>query len=116
MITQAIPKLPFIEKQKTIDFYVNQLGFILSSDYGDYFIINADAAELHFFAFPDLIPAKSDFMIYLRIDCKIEEFYQNLISKNTKILSQLEAKPWQQTEFALTDPNGTLLTFGQAFE
>jgi uncharacterized glyoxalase superfamily protein PhnB len=114
MITTVVPKLPFIDKQKTIDFYVIQLGFALMSDYGDYFIIKADAAELHFFSHPKLIPSASHFMIYLRIDNEIEVFYQNVITKNTKILSKLDAKPWQQTEFAITDPNGTLLTFGQA--
>ncbi|MFN3850536.1 MAG: bleomycin resistance protein [Spirosomataceae bacterium] len=114
MITSVVPKLPFIDKQKTIDFYVNQLGFTLSSDYGEYFIIEADAAELHFFHHPKLRPAASHFMIYVRIDDRIRDFYQNLLSKNVAMIAPLETKPWGQTEFALTDPNGTLLTFGQA--
>lgn len=113
MITIAIPKLPFIEKQKTIDFYLNQLGFELISDYGEYFIVEKDNAELHFFHHPKLRPEASHFMIYLRIDKGIEQFYQNLIENNTKILAPIEVKPWEQIEFAITDPNGTLLTFGQ---
>ena len=63
MITSIVPKLPFINKEQTIDFYVNRLGFKLASDYGDYFIILPDNAELHFFAYPTLNPTKSDFMI-----------------------------------------------------
>ena len=114
MITTAIPKLPFIDKQKTIDFYINQLSFKLISDYGDYFIIKADTAELHFFHHPKLKPTASHFMVYLRMDGGIKDFYQHIISKNTQILTNLETKPWGQTEFAITDPNGTLLTFGQA--
>jgi hypothetical protein len=27
---------------------------------------------------------------------------------------KLEDKPWKQSEFSVIDPNGTLLTFGQA--
>lgn len=114
MITTAIPKLPFIDKQKTIDFYIHQLGFTLIADYGEYFIIKADSAELHFFHHPKLIPAASHFMVYLRIDSGIGDFYQSLLSKNVSIITPLEPKPWGQTEFAITDPNTTLLTFGQA--
>lgn len=115
MITTAIPKLPFIEKQKTIDFYVNQLGFSLASDYGDYIILNLGIVELHFFSFQELNPQKSDFMIYLRIDREIETYYQKLQDLDVKIHpnGKLENKPWHQKEFAITDPNGTLLTFGQ---
>ncbi|AFK03874.1 Glyoxalase/bleomycin resistance protein/dioxygenase [Emticicia oligotrophica DSM 17448] len=114
MISIAIPKLPFIEKQQTIDFYVNQLGFSLISDYGEYFIIKKDNAELHFFHHPQLKPAASHFMIYLRIDKGIDEFYQNLLSKKVSMITPLETKPWGQKEFALTDTNSTLLTFGES--
>ena len=37
MISLIIPKLPFINKEKTLDYY-QKLGFELVSDYGDYFI------------------------------------------------------------------------------
>lgn len=114
MITSVVPKLPFVDKQKTLDFYVGQCGFELMSDYGDYFIIKADVAELHFFHHPQLRPANSHFMIYLRVEEGIEQIYQKLIQQQVSILAALAPKPWQQTEFALTDPNGTLLTFGQA--
>ncbi len=116
MITTIIPKLPFIEKQKTINFYVSQLGFTLTSDYGDYLIANLDGVELHFFSFPGLNPSKSDFMIYLRIDNAIEMYYQKLEDLGVKIHpnGKLENKPWNQREFSIIDPNGTLLTFGQS--
>lgn len=115
MITSIVPKLPFIDKNQTIAFYVNQLGFKLASDYGDYFIILLDNAELHFFAYPTLIPSKSDFMIYLRIDSGIDELYSKYSNCEPllNIIGKLESKHWQQREFAITDPNGTLLTFGQ---
>ncbi len=48
MITTVIPKLPFIDKQKTLDFYVNQMNFTLNADYGDYIILSLDKIELHF--------------------------------------------------------------------
>lgn len=115
MITSAIPKLPFIDSQETRDYYA-RLGFSLRSDYGNYLIMSLDGVELHFFSFPDLVPAKSDFMIYLRIDEDIEGVYQGFQERGIPIHpnGELEDKPWGQKEFAMIDPNGTLLTFGQA--
>lgn len=116
MVTSVIPKLPFIDKQLTLDFYLRQLGCTLISDYGDYIIISFDAAELHFFSFPGLVPGKSDFMIYLRVDNDIDGLYERF-SKNGATFSKFggpEVKIWGQKEFALLDPNGTLLTFGEA--
>ena len=116
MITRIIPKLPFIDKQQTIDFYTGGLGYSLASDYGDYLIINLPKAELHFFSFPTLQPDKSDFMIYLRVGGHIEDLYQTIQDRGVKIHpnGKLENKPWGQKEFSITDPNGTLLTFGQS--
>lgn len=118
MITSIIPKLPFIEKQRTIDFYVNKIGFILGADYGDYLLMDFENVELHFFSYPSLEPAKSDFMIYLRIDNGIDAYYQKLQDSGVKIHpnGKLENKPWNQKEFSIIDPNGTLLTFGQSIE
>lgn len=115
MLTNVIPKLPFIDKQKTINFYT-KLGFSLLSDYEDYLLLSCDNVEIHFFSYPTLLPEKSDFMIYLRIDSDIEKYYQKLQDLEVKIHpnGNLETKPWHQKEFAIIDPNGTLLTFGQA--
>jgi hypothetical protein len=118
MITRVVPKLPFIEKQQTIEFYVNGLGFSLQSDYGDYFIISFSEVELHFFSYPGLDRNQSDFMIYLRVNSEIDGLYETLQKNNIAIHpnGKLEDKPWKQREFSIIDPNGTLLTFGQAIK
>ncbi|MFN8335979.1 MAG: VOC family protein [Cyclobacteriaceae bacterium] len=113
MITSVIPKLPFIDKQKTADFY-KVLGFAITSDYPDYLIATSGKLELHFFSFPLLEPSKSDFMIYLRVD-DIDTLYENVRQKlSIHPNGKLNTKAWGQREFAITDPNGTLITFGQA--
>ncbi|MES2812464.1 MAG: VOC family protein [Bacteroidota bacterium] len=116
MITAIIPKLPFIGKNDTVDFYVNKLGFTLNSDFGDYFIVSKDTFELHLFSYPGLEPSKSDFMIYIRIENNIEIFYKKLQEAKVEIHpnGNLEKKPWGQIEFSILDPNGILLTFGQS--
>lgn len=115
MITKIIPKLPFTNKEKTLDYY-SIIGFTLLSDYGDYLLLSLDNIEIHFFYYPELIPEKSDFMIYLKVDESIEKIYQEVQSNGIKIHpnGNLETKPWNQKEFAIIDPNGTLLTFGQS--
>ncbi|TDX87007.1 bleomycin resistance protein [Epilithonimonas xixisoli] len=114
MISQIIPKLPFINKEKTIDYYQN-LGFGFVADYGDYLIATYNDSEIHFFEFGSLIPEKSDFMIYLRISNNIDRFYQQTQDKGISIHpnGNLETKPWGTREFSVIDPNGTLLTFGE---
>ena len=114
MISLVIPKLPFINKEKTLDYY-SKLGFELVADHGDYLITKYQELEIHFFRFENLVPEKSDFMIYLRIENNIEGFYQEIQDQNIAIHpnGKLETKPWNMTEFSLLDPNGTLLTFGE---
>lgn len=114
MISLIIPKLPFINKENTIDYY-SKLGFELMADYGDYLITKYQDLEIHFFSFETLIPEKSDFMIYLRIENEIDKFYQKLQDQGIEIHpnGKLETKPWQMKEFSLIDPSGTLLTFGE---
>ena len=115
MISRAIPKLPFIDKQATLHYYVEKMGFQLQADYGDYLIIAFPEAELHFFAYPTLLPEKSDFMVYLRVQENIHGLYVSLQEMGVDIHpnGKLEQKPWGQIEFSLLDPNGTLLTYGQ---
>ena len=117
MISKIIPKLPFIDKEQTIRFY-KQLGFTLRSDYGDYLIADYPPAEVHFFSYPTLMPSKSDFMIYLRVDAPIEKLYDKIHSAGIAIHpnGKLAEKAWKQKEFSIIDPNGTLLTFGQAID
>lgn len=116
MLTTVVPKLPFIDKEKTITFYRDYLGFTILSDYGDYFISKCDSIEIHFFSFPKLKPRKSDFMIYIRVDKEIDSLYNHYQEKGVAIHpnAPIANKPWKQREFAILDPNGTLLTFGQS--
>lgn len=114
MIAKIIPKLPFIDKEKTLDFYL-KLGFELIADYGHYLIVKYEAMEIHFFEHLSLVPQNSDFMLYLIINDGIENYYQIVQDKMINIHpnGHLEMKPWNMIEFSLIDPNGTLLTFGQ---
>lgn len=115
MITSIISKLPFIDKEMSLDFYLRGLNFQLAVDFGDYLILKKENLEIHLFEFSSLEPSKSDFMIYLRTS-EINSIYNELQSKGISIYpnGKLETKHWGQKEFSIIDPSGTLLTFGEA--
>ena len=57
-------------------------------------------------------------MVYLRVDTGIDELYSQYLNCDPpiNIIGKLDLKHWGQKEFAIIDPNGTLLTFGQHIE
>jgi catechol 2,3-dioxygenase-like lactoylglutathione lyase family enzyme len=103
------------EASRTKDFYLNQLGFALLADYGDYLIIGKDEVEIHFFEFRDLDPFENYGQIYIRTD-DIDSLYKILVGNKASIHpnGDLQSKPWGQKEFSLLDPDNNLLTFGQS--
>lgn len=112
MLTHICAKLPMRDKVATRAFYIDTLGFQqLGGDYDEYLMVQKDGVEIHFFAFKALDPAENYGQVYIRSN-DIEADYQYIRSRNVKT-TPLENKPWQQTEFALLDPDNNLLTFGQ---
>ena len=115
MLTAIHPKLPMRNKEATKDYYVNQLGFTVLGDYGDYLMVKKEGIEIHFFEFKRLDPKKNYGQVYIRTN-NIAELYQELLERKVPIHpnAPLETKPWGQREFSLLDPDNNLLTFGQA--
>ena len=77
-------------------------------------MLEKDQVQIHFFEFRDIDPKENYGQVYIRTN-NIDELYQSLLAKNTKIHpnGKLEVKPWGQKEFSLLDPDNNLLTFGQ---
>lgn len=114
---RAIPLLPSRSLPATKAFY-ERLGFV--GDVvagGTYAMLRRGDLELHFFLHAELRPATSDFQCYLRVgDARSlhREFAQlSLPGAGIPRLSPIEAKPWGVLEFAVVDPDGTLLRIGQ---
>ena len=116
MLTSIAPKLPMRNKQITRAFYLDKLGFseLGASDFPAYLMVRKDLIELHFFEFKELHPKENYGQVYIRTD-DIDGFYQSLLDKKIPIHPNgpLQEKPWGMKEFAILDPNHTLLTFGQ---
>lgn len=110
-----IPKLPAKDLDETQSYFETKLQFSTQSRYPDYLIMKKGSAELHFFHFADLDPLTNYAMIYIRVEHGIEELYADYQKRGVAIHPNgpLETKPWGTKEFAVLDPNNTLLTFGQ---
>ncbi|MDP2042080.1 MAG: VOC family protein [Algoriphagus sp.] len=112
---QVIPRLPAINLEETQSYFENALGFTLISRYPEYLIMKSGSTELHFFEFKELDPLINYSMIYIRVPSGIEKLYEELRTSGAIMHpnGRLESKPWGLKEFAILDPNHTLLTFGQ---
>ncbi|WP_324024755.1 VOC family protein [Maribacter sp. BPC-D8] len=118
MLISINPKLPMRNRNVTIDYYVNSLGFkkVGAIDYPEYLMIEKDDIEIHFFLFEALNPKEYYGQVYIRTN-DIDTLYQSLLNANITIHpnGKLTMKPWKQKEFSLLDPDNNLLTFGESF-
>jgi catechol 2,3-dioxygenase-like lactoylglutathione lyase family enzyme len=116
MLVAVHPKLPMRNKALTLNFYTKFLDFRVfgRSDYPDYLMLEKDAVQVHFFAFPELDPTQNYGQVYIRCS-DIEGFYASLLAKGAPIhpAGPMTQKPWGQLEFSMLDPDHNLLTFGQ---
>jgi hypothetical protein len=111
----VIPKLPALDLLTTKLFYIEKLGFRqVGGDHPDYLMLFRDGVELHFFLDCELDVQRNDGMCYIRVS-DIEGLYSSLKNASDLMhLGKLDARPWGQKEFSITDNNHNQLTFGEA--
>ncbi|TBX69892.1 VOC family protein [Flavobacterium silvisoli] len=116
MLLNISPKLPMRDRNVSIDFYVNKLGFekIDSEEYEYYLMVKKDNVEIHFFEFKELDINENYGQVYIRTDA-IEQLFISFLEKDIVIHpnGHLSKKLWGQKEFSILDPDNNLLTFGQ---
>ena len=116
MLEAIHPKLPMRSKVITKAYYIDKLNFVQlgEDEFTDYLMLQKDNIQIHFFLFENINPKENYGQVYIRVK-NIEKFYDSLLIKDVTIHPNgaLEKKPWGQKEFALLDPNGNLLTFGE---
>jgi len=114
----AIPILPSRSVKETVTFY-KRLGFEGGAHEFDssYAILRRGSVELHFFTHEELVPADSSAGCYIRVT-DVESVHRACSSSQlprTGIprMEVLEDKPWGLREFAIIDPDGSLIRIGQ---
>ncbi len=115
MIRTIHPVLPSRAIPVTLEFY-QRAGFSIYHQFGEeYAIITRDGQEIHFFGYPDVQPETSVQCIYVRV-MDADALYRELQAQGIVGTSPPEDKEWGQREFAVVDPDGTLIRFAQALE
>jgi catechol 2,3-dioxygenase-like lactoylglutathione lyase family enzyme len=119
----AIPIVPARNLAETRTFYEG-LGFRATGwwprQFGGYAILVRGDLTMHFFAYDDLSPSESYAQCYWRVK-DVDALYAecaaaNLPKSGAPRLEAVEDKPWGTREFAIVDPNGTLIRVGQERE
>jgi catechol 2,3-dioxygenase-like lactoylglutathione lyase family enzyme len=117
---RAIPVLPCRDLAAAIAFY-SALGFTLAEEFeGGYAILEVGPHELHLAACDPFDPAQSLVAVYLRV-ADVEAWHARALglglpASGIPRLHPLENKPWGLREFALIDPDGTLIRIGTVME
>ena len=112
------PILPARDFETTTRFY-GKLGFVFASQYQPpdaYLILRRASIELHFFPHFELDPASSYAGCYIRVG-DVEAWFEaaarmGLANKGIPRLIPLQDRPWGMREFAIIDPDGSLLRIG----
>jgi catechol 2,3-dioxygenase-like lactoylglutathione lyase family enzyme len=112
------PILPARDFEATARFY-EALGFTVVSQYQPpdaYLILRRGEVELHFFPYADLDPAASYAGCYIRTP-DVETWFAaaqraGLPQAGIPRLVPLADRSWGMREFAVVDPNGSLLRIG----
>jgi hypothetical protein len=112
----AIPILPMRSVDETRRF-LELMGFAVQIHHGPspYAIACRGPLEVHFFHHPDVDPLTSSAGCYLRVrdpDALHAEFVRSGAAAAARKIDPVATKPWGMREFAVIDPNGSLLRIG----
>src|SRR5882724_7287212 len=109
MADYAVPTLPMRDVRETRAFY-EALGFICAHENpppDSFLFMVRGGARLQFFsAHVDVRASSHTFQLFVD---DLNETYAAFKAAGVGNVLPLEQKPWGQPEFALVDPNGTLM-------
>ncbi|MFC1860784.1 VOC family protein [Chloroflexota bacterium] len=118
------PSLAVRNMKKTIDFYINSLGFKMGMAFPDannpeYVDLSMDGMVLMFLPAENLSKGAEEKLgtgvnLYMQIDGDIDKYYEQLKEKGVRIVVDIKDEPWGQRDFTVQDYSGYMLTFSQA--
>lgn len=108
---QAVPVLASLDVRRSIDFFVQHLGFAeVHAEQGVYGIVERDKVEVHFWACDDrrIAEATGCRILVNGINALYAHCHDaGVVHPN----APLGDRPWGTHEFAVLDPDGNLVTF-----
>jgi len=107
-----IPTFPVLSLQRAADFYVNKMGFqVVLPGNGTYAMIGRDAVQIGLSLDRNATKGYKQ-SVYIQM-ARIEEYYKEVKDRGVKMTKELSVSPAQMKEFSITDPDGTMVIFGE---
>lgn len=111
-LIDLIPTYPVENMQRALDYYTAKLGFsIVLQSGGNYASVGRDFIQIGLALSKGAAkgPKSSSYVNMSNIDI----FYKELTARGVKIARELKTQPSKMREFAIVDPDGNTLTFGE---
>ena len=119
-IGELVPQLRTTDLERAIRFYTEELGFVLSFRYRDFYAgVSCGDRMIHLKLVDDPDPG-IDFVRngqHLHIHFSVRDIhaaFQHVQEARVKIIEGISKRPWGLTEFVIEDPDGHTLYFGSA--
>lgn len=110
-ILETAPRFYVDDVEKTLLFYINQLGFTLINKIPNaYGMVQRDGFQLHFAKFNAIYPNKNQPQHLIIWIPEIDLFWEELKSKDIKIIEPIILRPYGNREFVFEDCNGNIIT------
>lgn len=114
------PQLVVKDVKTSVAFYRDTLGFAIIGLVGDppvYGMVMRDNMQIHFAksdreeikANKDFLSISHDYIIWVP---EIDDFYEELVSKNVKIVEHITKRPYGSREFVFEDSDGHRVLVG----
>jgi len=111
MMLKALPQLPFDNIAAAVTYYKDVLGFHINHQQDDLGVM--DRGEITLVLIPRSHPGSASAYIYVE---DADALYAELKTKGASLQGEPVSHPWGLRDFAVLDPEGNSIRFGQPFE
>ena len=108
-ITQPVPQLPVADVEKAQQYYRDILGFDIAWIYPNKQIGAVTRGEVAIFFAKTNSPISPN--IHWIFTEKVDDTYEEFKQRGATIIEEIENKPWNLRQFAITDLNGHIFYF-----
>jgi uncharacterized glyoxalase superfamily protein PhnB len=113
MVTKVMPELAFVDVAAAVRHYRDVLGFSVNYEQHDLGVMDRDAARVLLIKRTEASRGTGSAFFYVR---DADDLHAELLHAGADVQAEPVSQPWGIREFAVLDPGGNRLTFGQTFE
>ena len=114
-LARIVPVLPVKNLARAMDFY-RRLGFSAQAWRGGdgYGFLDRDGIEIHLTKSDELVESENPCRAYIYlVDGTAAALEAEFLAAGISLAERLAAREWKMNEFALRDPDGNQLVFGE---